>query len=218
MLVTIHSFSELPSTQTYALEAIREQSLKLPFCIHALKQSAGIGSRGNTWDSITSALTFSFALEIESLPSDLRLESSSIFFGVIMQQYLRSLDSDVWLKYPNDLYIERNKIGGILTQKVKNALVCGIGINLGSDEQARYAALESNVSAQIETHSFLQAFFESFENFYSWKHIFSIYQLEFHKNDSFSFHHNGRRISLKDARLNGDGSISVGKDIFYSLR
>lgn len=216
--ITIHYFDELDSTQLYALECVREGRLKLPFCIHATHQSAAIGSRGNGWSSVPRALTFSFAIATSALPSDLRVESSSIFFGVIMQQYLRALGSSVWLKYPNDLYIERGKIGGILTQKLKNTLVCGIGINLFSEQATPYATLESTLSAQIQAQSFLQGFFASFAKFTSWKQIFSIYQLEFHKNHSFSFHFHDRLISLQDTILNDDGSLSVNGDRIYSLR
>ena len=158
---------------------------------------------------------FSFALELQSLPNDLKLEFSSIFFGVIMQQFLRSLGSQVWLKYPNDLYIDERKIGGILTQKVRDSIVCGIGINLISTE---YATLESCISQKIKPEGFLNDFFESFVKFTSWKQIFSIYKLEFHKNNSFFFHFHNQQVCLKDAALNDDGSLNVNGERIYSLR
>lgn len=217
----IYHFDTLPSTQQYALDSIKKQTLHSPFCIHAKEQTQAIGSRGNQWSSIEYGLMFSFALELQSLPNDLKIESSSIFFGVIMQQFLRSLGSQVWLKYPNDLYIDERKIGGILTQKVRDSIVCGIGINLISHE---YATLESHISQKLQPQDFLNDFFESFVKFTSWKQIFSIYKLEFHKNNSFSFHFRNQRLSLKDTILNDDGSLSVngvdGENEYriYSLR
>ncbi|HCD72794.1 MULTISPECIES: biotin--[acetyl-CoA-carboxylase] ligase [Helicobacter] len=217
----IYHFDTLESTQTYAIEMIKEDKLNVPFCISAKTQSNAIGSRGNQWDSVPKSLLFSFALPLKSLPQDLRLESSSIFFGVIMREYLRSLGSQVWLKYPNDLYRTDSKIGGILTQKVKGNIVCGIGINLYSantEQNTQYATLEETISANIEPVRFLEDFFKSFENFVSWKQIFSIYKLEFYKNSSFFFHLGKERMCLKDAILNEDGSLSIDGNKIYSLR
>ncbi|TLD96025.1 biotin--[acetyl-CoA-carboxylase] ligase [Helicobacter jaachi] len=214
----IYYFDTLPSTQTYALSALKDNTYKPPFCIYAAHQSHAIGSRGNQWESVKRAMAFSFALSCESLPRDLKIESSSIFFGVIMQQFLASLGSQVWLKYPNDLYIKKRKMGGILTQKVKNALICGIGINLSSPQPSKYGSLEDLISANLKPQTFLNDFFESFKNFHSWKQIFSIYKLEFHKNKSYFFHFHQQRICLKDATLNEDGSLNINGENFYSLR
>lgn len=211
----IIEFQTLPSTQTYAIDAIKNEGLKPPFCIHTAEQTQALGSRGNGWDSVEKALMFSIAIPIHSLPKDLKIESSAIFFGVIIQQFLHAKGSQVWLKYPNDLYIQDKKIGGILTQKVRDNLVCGMGINLRSNA---YATLEVSITRDLQPICFLQDFFQSFKSFTSWKQIFSIYKLEFRKNDSFSFHFNEKRICLKDTRLNEDGSLSFENQKIYSLR
>lgn len=211
----ILEFQTLPSTQTYAIESIKNNTLKAPFCIMTHEQTRAIGSRGNSWENVQKALMFSFAIPIDALPQDLKIESSSIFFGVIMQQFLHILGSQVWLKYPNDLYIDEKKIGGILTQKVRETLVCGIGINLSSNT---YPTLETSISQNLQPIGFLGDFFQSFKTFTSWKQIFSIYKLEFHRNNSFSFHFNEKRIYLKDTLLNEDGSLSFENQKIYSLR
>lgn len=211
----ILEFQTLPSTQTYAIQSIKDGTLQAPFCILAHEQTQAMGSRGNGWESVQKALMFSFAIPITSLPQDLKIESSSIFFGVIIQQFLCTAGSQVWLKYPNDLYIDDKKIGGILTQKVREYLVCGIGINLCAHT---YATLEHTITQNLQPIRFLQEFFQSFKTFTSWKQIFSIYKLEFSKNNSFSFHLNDKRIYLKDTLLNEDGSLSFENQKIYSLR
>ena len=45
----IYHFDTLPSTQTWAVEKIKAKTLIAPFCIHAKRQTQGIGSRGNQW-------------------------------------------------------------------------------------------------------------------------------------------------------------------------
>lgn len=211
---TFH-FDTLPSTQTYATEALKAATLTPPFCIHAFRQSEGIGSRGNAWEAVSGALTFSFALPLSALPKDLKLESSSIFFGTIAKEYLAQLGSNAWLKYPNDLYIDNAKIGGILTQKVCECLVCGIGINLYADS---FGALESSISAKIEAKGFIKGFFDSFAAFSSWGQVFSLYSAEFHRNKDCFFHYKDKLYSLSQARLNEDGSLNIDGDDIYSLR
>lgn len=214
----IYEFSSLPSTQLYALEMIKSNTLMPPFCIWARHQSDAIGSRGNRWEEVPNAMTFSFALMLASLPQDLKIQSASIFFGVIMCEFLRSLGSQTWLKYPNDLYIGEGKIGGILTQKIHNTLICGIGINLHSPQHSKYPTLEEPISHKIEARAFLEDFFESFNNFVSWKQIFSIYKLEFNKNNTFFFHLDGKQIALENTTLNEDGSLNINGHKIYSLR
>lgn len=217
-MLRIYTFDTLPSTQTYAIEQIKSNALTPPFCILAKHQSDAIGSRGNKWDQVAKALTFSFAMNIETLPQDLPVESSSIFFGFIFQQSLANLGSQVWLKWPNDLYIGENKVGGILTQKVQNILVCGIGINLYSNKHCPYGILEEEVSQKIQPQAFLEEYIKNIKKNTSWKQIFSIYKLEFYRNNTFTFHFQGQRVCLRETSLNDDGSLNFNGQRIYSLR
>lgn len=217
-MLRIYTFNTLPSTQTYAVEQIKSNTLTPPFCILAKHQSKAIGSRGNKWDQVAKALTFSFAMPIEMLPQDLPTESSSIFFGFIFQQSLANLGSQVWLKWPNDLYIGENKVGGILTQKIQNILVCGIGINLYSNKHCHYGMIEEEISQKIQPQAFLEEYIKNIKKNTSWKQIFSIYKLEFYRNNTFTFHFQGQRICLRDTSLNDDGSLNFNGQRIYSLR
>ena len=49
---------------------------------------------------------FSFAIKIDELPTDLKLESASIYFAYLLKETLYELGSCVWLKWPNDFYID----------------------------------------------------------------------------------------------------------------
>ena len=194
----IQIYDCLESTQTFLLQGLKAGDLHAPMCVSARRQTHGIGSRGNAWEEQSNALYFSFVKEV-----------------------LRELGSRVWLKWPNDLYIGEQKIGGVLCNKWQDYLVCGIGINLydrGTKERGGYATLEPDISALIELRAFLSKYFASLEKKPSWKQIFRFYALEFHNNFGFSFHHNDREVSFRDAELLEDGAIVVDSQIVYSCR
>ena len=137
----IHSFNTLPSTQTYLIEQLNEGSLKAPVAVMSLEQNYGIGSRDNSWSGGEGNFFASIAIDIAMLPEDLPLGSASIYFSFIMTQTLEAVDKNIWLKWPNDFYLNDDKVGGTITKKVNETLVCGIGINL-KNSQNGYRALQ----------------------------------------------------------------------------
>ncbi|WP_104712930.1 biotin--[acetyl-CoA-carboxylase] ligase [Helicobacter cetorum] len=196
-------FESLPSTQTYLLEQLKSKQYQAPIAVLACKQSAGIGSRGNTWESVEKALTFSFALNDSNLPKDLPMQASALYLGFLFKEVLKELGSSVWLKWPNDLYIEEQKIGGVLVQVFRGIRVCGIGIN-------RVATSRAVLDINENDTTILECFFKKVKEKISWGQVLSKYALEFHKNYSFNFHtQSGTIMSLKDALLLEDGRIAI---------
>ncbi|EMZ37516.1 biotin--[acetyl-CoA-carboxylase] ligase [Helicobacter bilis] len=127
---------EMPSTQVWLSDYIRKNDLE-SICIVATKnQTSGIGSRANTWDKVSCGLYLSCALPIALLPKDLTRQSSSIYFGQILLELFREFHKDLWLKWPNDFYLQDDKIGGLITQYVKGFAVFGIGLNIFSEEKS----------------------------------------------------------------------------------
>ena len=103
-----------------------------------------MGSRDNSWSGGEGNFFASIALDLDMLPEDLPLGSASIYFSFIMKQTLESLGENIWLKWPNDFYLNDDKVGGTITKKVNNTLVCGIGINL-KNSQNGYRALQCDI-------------------------------------------------------------------------
>ena len=203
-------FETLPSTQVYLLEKLEKGELTAPVAILTHDQSSGIGSRENSWLGGEGNFFASVAIDIATLPEDLPLSSAAIYFSFIMKQTLLELDEDIWLKWPNDFYYNDYKVGGTMTQKVKDTLVCGIGINLKKSQNG-YKALQSDTSPQILLENYLVAL----EKFPKWKQIFSEYEVEFELSRRFSVHIENYQESLSDARLCEDGSLKIkGKKVF----
>ncbi len=209
----ILSFDTLPSTQKYLIEKLEEKRLQAPIAVIATQQSCGVGSRDNSWSGGEGNFFASIAVEFDMLPKDLSLSSASIYFSFIMKQTLEAHGENIWLKWPNDFYINDDKVGGTITQKVKNVLVCGIGINL-KNTQNGYRALQCDITPEI----LLKNYLEALEKFPKWKQIFSEYEIEFELSRKFSVHIENYQRSLVDASLCEDGSLIIEGKKVYSLR
>ncbi|GAA7211273.1 biotin--[acetyl-CoA-carboxylase] ligase [Helicobacter pylori] len=201
-------FDSLPSTQTYLLEKLKSNELKAPVLVLAKNQSAGIGSRGNIWEGTKSALTFSLALNASDLPNDLPMQANALYLGFLFKEVLKELGSQTWLKWPNDLYLGGQKIGGVLVNVYKDMRVCGIGVNRVS---TKWACLDIGASDDL----IIEGFLKKIEENLFWGEVLSKYALEFHRSNSFSFHNDwGEAMSLEDAELLEDGRICIKGKIY----
>ena len=205
--------NEIDSTQGYLIDALKNKRLKAPICVGATIQTSGRGSRGNSWIGEEGNFFISFAIERTSLPNDLKLESSSIYFAYILKEILENLGSAVWLKWPNDFYLGEQKLGGLITNLVGDSLICGVGINL-KNSPAPFATIDIEISPEELSNLYMS----HLKSFPLWKQIFSKFQLEFERSKSFSTHSNNTTIELQDAVLCEDGSLECNGQRIYSLR
>ncbi|MCJ7764669.1 MAG: biotin--[acetyl-CoA-carboxylase] ligase, partial [Thiovulaceae bacterium] len=192
----ILSLETVDSTQTYLIDALKQNKLSAPICVTAKRQDSGRGSRGNSWSGSEGNLFFSFAIPRNHLPKDLKLESSSIYFTFILKELLSEMGSALWLKWPNDFYLGDKKIGGAITTLHKENLVCGIGLNT----KVVPPGFEK-IDLEFENETLLEAYLAILENPPFWKHVFSNYALEFDKSRSYFTHSGEKIISLEMAQL-----------------
>lgn len=103
----------------------------------ALEQKKGRGRRGRAWVSDQGSLTFSLIWRCPNpvLPSALTL---TVGLGLVLE--LQQLVPELKVKWPNDLWIGEKKLGGILTETVRQAgqlwVILGVGLNVNSTPQA----------------------------------------------------------------------------------
>jgi len=209
----ILSFDRLPSTQIYLIEELQKGKLQAPIAVITSEQNDGIGSRENKWLGSDGNFFASIAVKLDEIPDDLPLSSASIYFSFIMKKTLEEFNENIWLKWPNDFYINDDKIGGTITKKINDVLVCGIGINLKNSKNG-YRALQSDISPKI----LLEKYLFELHKFPKWKQVFSEYEVEFELSRKFSVHIENYQQSLADACLCGDGSLLLGGKRVYSLR
>ena len=204
---------KIDSTHTYLKEYIKKHTYTEPICIVTFHQTHGIGSRGNSWTGVNGNLFFSFIIDKNLLAQDLPIQSASIYFSYLLKEVFEDLGSKVWLKWPNDFYIDEKKIGGTITTISKDLVFCGIGINLISVND-NFGKLDIN----IDINEVLKKYFSKIKKKILWKHIFKYFKIEFVNSQEFQVTIDNQKISLKNAKLNDDGSIELNNKKVFSLR
>jgi BirA family biotin operon repressor/biotin-[acetyl-CoA-carboxylase] ligase len=134
---SVEVLPELPSTNTELMRRARLGRAD-PVLLVAERQTAGRGRLGRRWSShgadaqtptarATASLTFSLGLALE--PQDWSGLSLAVGLAVA-----RNLHADVRLKWPNDLWFDGRKLGGILIETAAvgglRYAVIGIGLNI----------------------------------------------------------------------------------------
>lgn len=162
---TILRFDALPSTNTEAArQAMRGASEGL--CIVAREQTAGRGRHERQWVSPAAAgLYFSIVLrphfEMRQWPLITLMAALAAHDAL-----LETCDLRTDIKWPNDLYAEERKLGGILAETVETetgrAVVLGIGINLSAEAlppelQASATSVEAVAGRSLDREVLLRA-------------------------------------------------------------
>lgn len=123
-------FELIGSTQDEAkakCETFREGTV-----IVSKQQTKGRGKPGTTWFSPNGGLYFSLILKPQKPISDL-LMVTKLTADVIVE-LLSGYQIRANIKLPNDVMVGNLKICGILTEKTKDSLIIGVGLNVNIDE------------------------------------------------------------------------------------
>jgi BirA family biotin operon repressor/biotin-[acetyl-CoA-carboxylase] ligase len=128
--LSLRAVAETGSTNSDLLEACRQDAA--PQLLVAETQTAGRGRMGRQWQSQTGeALTFSLAWPLQP---GTPLDGLSLAVGVALAEALDPAGSQLRLKWPNDLWLEGRKLGGVLIETLiqpqgPQAVVVGVGLN-----------------------------------------------------------------------------------------
>lgn len=118
-----------PSTQKYLQEFVHNSKSQAPHTIvSTAHQTDGTGRRGNQWLHFDNAIAFSFTIN----PLE-PLTLTPLEIGLYITQYIKNkFGKKILLKWPNDLLNEQyEKCGGIICSLNDEALIVGVGLNLG---------------------------------------------------------------------------------------
>jgi len=131
----IISLLNLPSTNTYAANLLKSEVVPEGTIIRTEFQSDGRGQKGNSWESEAGKnLIISIILHPENVaPSDQFLISMMISLGIY--DFLKEEFPGCRIKWPNDIYVNDDKIAGILIENsiMDNTIlnsIAGIGLNI----------------------------------------------------------------------------------------
>ncbi|OUM03800.1 biotin--[acetyl-CoA-carboxylase] ligase [Variovorax sp. JS1663] len=138
--LAVEVVDEIDSTSSELMRRARDGRTQ-PVLLVANRQTAGRGRMGRPWQSAQAeqepaSLTFSLGLPL--MPRD--WSGLSLAVGVSVAESLDpSNAAHIELKWPNDLWVEERKLGGILIETAlpqdgaaERYLVIGIGINIGA--------------------------------------------------------------------------------------
>ena len=128
---------EIDSTNKELIRRLNTQSLNEGFLVQAAFQTGGKGQGDNQWESEGGKnLLFSFLLRPKflAIPNQFYI---TIITSLALADSIRSLllDEVVKIKWPNDIYVGRKKIAGVLIENaiqgdVFDWVVIGIGVNV----------------------------------------------------------------------------------------
>ncbi|HEX7494733.1 MAG TPA: biotin--[acetyl-CoA-carboxylase] ligase [Bacteroidales bacterium] len=132
-------FENLPSTNTYTISILKKNNLPEGTIVYTNYQSAGRGQTGNRWESEDSKnLLISILLFPSFLnPADQFYISMTISLGIC--DFITRFIPDCYIKWPNDIYVNNDKIAGILLESsiTGNQIeytVAGIGLNINQEK------------------------------------------------------------------------------------
>ncbi len=129
--------NECESTNTYLRERLSQENLHRHVVITNL-QTAGKGRQGKTWQSqLGDSLTFSFVWSFNKQQA--QLGALALITALAIQETLKKHHVHAQIKWPNDIVVGQQKMGGILIETKKTqhetAVIVGVGLNFAEPLQ-----------------------------------------------------------------------------------
>ncbi len=169
------------STNSLALQECLENDPDEGFCFITDHQSNGRGQRGNRWDSKAGDnLLFSLILKPNLSANQQFYLSKAVAIAIcegIKSWAIQNhqLHLPIHIKWPNDIYVDNQKIGGVLIENQWNAgkwthAVIGIGLNINQEHfgDLRATSLKSyaRLAKTIDKSELFHCLCESIEQSY----------------------------------------------------
>ncbi len=207
-LKKIYYFDTITSTNEKAKEMLPLENYTL---FIAETQTKGKGRNQREWYSPAKKnLYFSYVLKIENelykYSSYPLIVAYSIF--KIIKKYISN--KKIYIKWPNDIYVENRKISGILIEIINNHIITGIGFNINSEN---FPVFENNnpTSLYIESKQKFDRTKILTEFFYEFNYNFNIFLKEFglnknildEINNNLKYKNETIEIIFKDSKKKG---------------
>lgn len=130
---------EIHSTSSYLKELLKQRDLPECSVVITTRQTAGRGQPGNKWESSPGKnITFSIVFYPEMIPANQQFIISRTV-AVAIVTAIEKITGPVKIKWPNDIYWNDRKLGGILIENslqgsIINQCIAGIGINVNQEK------------------------------------------------------------------------------------
>ena len=184
MKFEIFKFESVTSTNDIAINLIKEQQKETGY-VYADTQAKGRGTHGKEWVSDKGNLFGSIFFPLKNnYPSFNEFSTiNPIIISDVIEDFCEK--KNINLKFPNDIFVNRKKICGILQELIvsnsKKFLIVGIGVNIVSNPnvnniyQATNILLETQKKPKIN--EIIDSIISSYEKFfidlnsYNYKHF-----------------------------------------------
>lgn len=154
-MINIIYFEQLESTNSYLKDQLSNHLHG--DCIVAGNQTNGRGQQGAVWESQPNQnLTFSLLVDWNRVNIQDQFRISKLVSIVVLSELkLMIPKADVKIKWPNDIYVNGKKIGGILIEntllnKEVERSIIGIGLNINQTDFADFGNKKAT-SLKLET-------------------------------------------------------------------
>ncbi len=131
-------FDTIDSTNRWAKEHAESFTRDTLTVVSAIEQTAGYGQKGRHWHSPKGNIYASFCFFLDTNRPD--LEKITPFFSTVICQVLEELNLQPKIKWPNDIFVNRKKAGGVLVETVETrdewrCIIAGLGLNVKMSEE-----------------------------------------------------------------------------------
>jgi len=226
----IIELDEIPSTNTYAIDLLKQGSLTEGSLVRAFHQGGGRGQYGNSWHSEKGKnLTFSLVMHPVFLAADKQFYLSKITSLAVLgmlTEILPASQYDIQIKWPNDILVNGSKLAGILIENLVSGnghlqnSVIGLGINVNQVDFEPYkrkaVSLASLLKKEIELNQVLERFCKHFEALYlslkqrRWEPIDKQYLLNLYRyGQPANYQSKGKKFEGKISDVEENGFLVV---------
>ena len=132
----LYEYSRLESTNQFAIEYLSKNNPSEGTVISTYNQVNGRGQIGSKWESEAyKNISLSIILYPTFLSAQHQFRLNQVIALGVFDCITKYINKKVKVKWPNDIYVEDDKIAGILIQNTLSALkiqssIIGIGINI----------------------------------------------------------------------------------------
>ncbi len=220
--ITLIELDSTNSTNEYLKKLTIEEEIYEGTVVLTREQLSGKGQHGNFWESEKGKnLTFSLLLKPSLSADKMFLISKMVSLGII--DALQRFNKEFTIKWPNDIYYQNKKLGGILieNQIIGNKLgysIIGIGINVNQSEFKSDApnpiSLNKIIGNEIEIYELFKTILDQISIWYEilkdgWhEKINESYEKHIYKRDGYhTFNANGNSLYAKIIGIADDGEL-----------
>jgi BirA family transcriptional regulator, biotin operon repressor / biotin---[acetyl-CoA-carboxylase] ligase len=173
---TIKYLPTCQSTNDWMQDYLLKHTIVDGLCLYTSHQTQGRGQRGNIWQADAHKnITMSILLNPDFLKASEQFYLNMVVSLGVFDALEGILGVGLKIKWPNDIYFDNNKIGGILIENGiqgnnLSSSIIGIGINVNQAEfeRANASAIKSILLSEndVEIGPIIEKIFEEIEKYY----------------------------------------------------